>query len=817
MKFKSIILIVLFSSAIKHVQSQNFSITAKGNVADEKKQPIEGAVVTLKNNRDSSIVKIQITESDGNFEFKILKSGSYFFDVSHISYGKYYGTTFTVDGTQSQMSIPVIVLSKDNKQLGAVVVTGKSSFIERKIDRTVVNVNSLISNAGGNILEVLQKSPGVTVDENGSIKLKGKSGVLVFIDDKPTYMSESDLSNYLRSLPSGAADVIEIMTNPPAKYDAAGNAGIINIKLKKSKARGFNGGLSIGYGQGVYARTNNSINFNYRINKVNFFTNISYNINNTYQDLFLNRKYYKSNGNLNTAFNQNSYNKRQPSGFNSKLGADYYISKKATFGVVLTAFTNIDKKDVTNSASILDSTEKLQNIIRAKAISKRTLNNEGINLNYSYKPDSTGREWVINLDYLNYTTNLNNSLLNSIYKPDETFESKSNLLGQLPSSIKIAAGKVDYSIPGKKGSRVDAGVKTSFIATSNIAVFFDENNSVITPNNDFSNNFTYKENINAAYLSYSTEKKRLSFQAGLRFENTNLSGHQKGNQVRPDSSFKRSFSSLFPTLFINYKLDSADKHQIGFSFGRRIDRPDYQSMNPFTYPLDRYTLYGGNPYLRPTFSNNFEVSHTWKNRVTTTLQYSSIKDVISETIEQGSNIFYSRPGNFGKQVSYGININAVINPAKWWTLQVYSEIIKNKFTAKLYNQNVNNEGTHWIINGSNQFAISPKWSAELSGSYQSRVYYGQFVIIPFGSLTTGVARKVMKDKATIKASLSDIFYTSQRGGNIKSLANSDASWYSYFDSRFVTISFSYRFNKGKSLRARESNSSESEKARVKST
>ncbi len=804
--------ILLFSV---NIYAQSKTVIVAGIINDTNGKPIEGAIVSIVSGKDSSIIKALISETNGRFEAEKINPGIYFIKVSHVGYETYSGNLLTVDASAITVNIPIIILRKQDKQLSTVTVQAKTAFVERKIDRTVVNVNALISNAGSNLLEILQKSPGVTVDENGGIKLKGKSGVLVYIDDKPTYLSETDLANYLRSLPSGAADIIEIMTNPPAKYDAAGNAGIINIRLKKTKAKGFNGGISISYGQGVYARTNNNINFNYRVNKINFFSSTSYNINNTYQDLYLERGYYKPSGNLNSIFNQNSFNKKQPSGFNVKLGADYYINKKSTLGIVLTGFSNIDKKDVTNTAYLLDSIKKLQNIVKAKAVSKRVLNNKGINLNYAFKPDSTGKEWLFNIDYLDYSAELNSTLLNSIYLPDESFVSKTNLIGVLPSTIKIFTAKLDYTIPSKNGTRLDVGAKTSFINTNNIANFFDENNNVLTSNNDFSNNFTYKENINAAYVSYSLEKKRFSMQAGLRFENTTLSGHQLGNMVRPDSAFKRNFNSLFPTFYANYKLDSADINQLGFSYGRRINRPDYQSMNPFTYPLDRFTLYGGNPYLRPTFSNNFEVSHTWKNRISTTLQYSYITDVISETIEQGSNIFYSRPGNFGKQVSYGVNVNAVVNPFKWWTIQLYTELMKNKFTGRLYNQDVNNVGTHWLINGSNQFVISSKWSAELSGSYQSRVYYGQFVVIPFGSLTTGIARKLMKDKATIKASLSDIFYTSQRGGDIKSLSNSTASWYSYFDSRFVTVSFSYRFNKGKSLKARETGGSESEKGRVK--
>lgn len=257
-----------------------------------------------------------------------------------------------------------------------------------------------------------------------------------------------------------------------------------------------------------------------------------------------------------------------------------------------------------------------------------------------------------------------------------------------------------------------------------------------------------------------------------------------------------------------------DNNQIGFSYGRRIDRPNYQDMNPFTYPLDRFTLYGGNPFLRPTISNNFELSHTFKNKVTTAFQVNYVKDLISETIEQTNGTFFSRPGNFGEQLSLGLTMNANFNPVKWWTVQVYAECFDDKYTATLYDQKISNSGFRWFINNTNQFQINKLWTAELSGYYSSKTYYAQFVLIPSGNITAGIARKILKDNATVKMNISDPFYINRAGGDIIGLSNSAASWRSKFDSRVLTIAFSYRFNKGQSLKARNSGGSDSEKGRV---
>jgi iron complex outermembrane recepter protein len=809
---KNLILVGYFvlTSVATFAQTQNIT----GEVFGSNKKPIEGAVVSLLKSKDSSFVKASITDLEGKYEFLNQKEGSYFLTITHVGFQKYSHPVFTL--ANQPLEIPAIQLVEDSKTLNEVTVSAKKPFVQRLIDRTIVNPDALISNAGANSLEVLEKAPGVQVDFNGIISLKGKPGVVVFIDDKPTYLSAGDLANYLRSLPSGSIETIEIMTNPPAKYDAAGNAGVINIKLKRNTIKGFNGGFNVNYGQGRYARTNNSLNFNYRINKINFFTNASYNINNTYQDLTITRQYFKPTGELNSGFTQNSYLKRQPSGANIKLGMDYYINKKATMGLVFSALRNPNQTPILNNAKITNGKGEITSLNEAQLNpADKVFRNGSANVNFSYKFDSTGKELTTNLDHIAYDSEHNQSLLNNTFTPSRTFVGGSILNSSLPAKINIKTAKIDYSNPLKNGGRIEAGLKTSFVNTENVAAFYDFIDKQNIPNYQFSNNFIYDENINAAYLNYSIEGKKWGFQAGLRYESTDIKGNQLGNKVVKDSTFKRDYSNLFPTLYVSYKLDTTGTNQLSFSYGRRIDRPDYQSMNPFTYPMDRFTLYGGNPFLRPTFSDNFEIAHTYKGKITTTLEYSYLKDPINETIEQGTNVFYSRPGNVGEQKTFGLSVSGGFKPAKWWTVQLYTEVRYNQFQAVLYNQNLNNSGTYWYFAPTNLFQISKLWSAELAGVYQTRVYTGQFVTIPVWNMRFAVARKILKEKANLKFGVSDIFYTNQVGGDIKSLANSTASWYSYFDSRVATIAFGWRFNKGKTLKARPSGGSETEQSRVK--
>lgn len=788
-----------------------------GTVISPDQQKAEAAVVNLLRVKDSVLVKAVVTDSIGQFEFLITKPGIYFISVIFQGAAKYYTKPFGPVNLNLSVTLdPIQLIAKTVTTLEEVTVTNKLPFVEKKIDRTIINPDALVTNAGTNALEVLEKSPGIQVDINGNISLRGKQGVMVFIDDKPTYLSAADLVNYLRSLPSSTLATIEIMTNPPAKFDAAGNAGIINIKLKRTKTKGVNGGINTSYGQGVYARTNNSFNLNYRINKINFFTNLSYNINNSFQDLFIERQYFKTGTNLlNSTFNQNSYIKREASGFNGKAGFDYYINKKSTFGLVLNGFVNETVNTTTNNAQVGDATAQLQSLVKAYSPSDRDFNNQSININYTYKLNEKGKEISTNADYVGYNGVTNQYLLNSLYNANNVFVSSTNLISNLPSNIDIWAAKIDYLNPLKNGGRFESGVKSSLVNTSNIANFYDEIASQQNPNYDFSNNFTYKENINAAYVNYNFNHKKFSFQTGLRFENTNIHGTQLGNPVRKDSSFIRTYNNLFPTVYLLYRLDSTGNHQMGLSVGRRINRPDYQSMNPFTYPLDRFTLYSGNPYLQPTFSQNVELSHTYKGRFTSAFEFTYVTDVISETIQQENGIFYSRPGNLGKQYAYSLSFNGVFNPAKWWVLQMYTEITMNDFRSKVYGQQLNNKGTYWYLGPTNQFTINKEWSAELSGTYTTKVVVGQFITIPVWTMRMGFSKKILKEMGSLKFSLNDIIYTNQPGGDILAVASSSAKWKSFLDTRVATISFSYRFNKGKSLNARNTGGSDAEKGRVK--
>jgi len=321
--------------------------------------------------------------------------------------------------------------------------------------------------------------------------------------------------------------------------------------------------------------------------------------------------------------------------------------------------------------------------------------------------------------------------------------------------------------------------------------FLLENNDWV-PDYSKTNNFEYEENINAAYLNFSKQFKKWGVQTGLRYENTNYKGYQSGNPQRPDSSFKRSYNSLFPTVFISYK--AAAKHQFGINLGRRIDRPAYKDLNPFLYFIDNYTYEAGNPFIKPQFSINTELSHTYNNFLTTTINYSRTKNLMTETFEQNEYATIVREGNIGVRQNAGISISAQVKVAKWWNSSLYGNYNFNKFKGQLYGVDVSVQASNVTFNVNNQFRFNKGWSAELSGFYRTKGVDGQIIIKAMGALNAGLSKIVMKGKGTIRLSVRDILWTQKAQGRID-FQQTKARFENIRDSRTAGIAFTWRFGK----------------------
>ena len=785
-----------------------------GSIKDGGNQKIiDAASVSLLKAKDSSLVKIAITDKEGNFIIENVKDGAYLVLATSTGHSKTYSNVFTISTDQVTANVGILQLIPAEKNLKEVTVVSKKPFIERKADRTVLNVEASISNTGSTALEVLEKAPGVTVDKDGNISLKGKQGVMIMVDGKPTYLSGPELTNMLRNMSSNQLDQIEIMTNPSAKYDASGRSGIINIKTKKNKQKGFNGSASTAYTQGIYSRTSNSLNLNYKNGKVNLFSTLSANYRNNYQELDIYRRYTNTDKSTKAIFEQNSFQTRHNGNYNAKLGADFYVSKKTTIGVVLSGVTNPQAQNAENTSFLKSSTGTVDSIVQAISSEHSKWKNGSVNFNLRHVFDSTGRELTVDADYLRYDATKDQRFNNTSYTPQWALKTSDILLGELPSAIKIYSAKMDYTHPLKKGAKIEAGLKSSFVETDNTAGYYNLIGNVKSPDYDKTNRFDYKENINAAYINFNKEMKKWSIQTGLRLENTNYEGNQFGNPTKADSAFKNSYTSLFPTLFVGY--NPTEKNQFSFSYGRRINRPDYEDLNPFLFFLDKYTYGAGNPFLKPMYSHVLEASHTYKQFLTTTLNYSYTKDMFSEIFRQKDFATIVSQGNYGLMNDASVSVNAQIPVEKVWDVNIYTEAKYNRFKGILYGDDVDVHATTFLVNVNNQFKFKKGWSAEVSGWYRTKGIEGQILIKSLGQLTTGVQKQVLKNKGTLKLNITDVLNSRNPRGEIN-FQNTEASFRQHQDNRTATLSFSYRFGKPiKGIQKRKTGGAGTEQNRVK--
>lgn len=785
--------ILLGISLISHSQSANGKV--KGAVIDGDTKTIKSATIVLLKAKDSTIIRMGVADETGKFSFDDVPDGKYLVSVSAVGHQNGFSETFEVNGSHSIVNLKTIELVKQEKSLATVVIVTKKPLIEQKIDRTIVNVDASVTNVGNSALEVLEKAPGISVDKDGNISLKGKSGVQIYIDGRPSYLGGADLANLLRSMSSSQLEQIEIMTNPPAKYDAAGNSGVINIKTKKNKQFGYNGSLTSGYTQGIYARFNESLNFNFRTSKVNLFSNLNFSHNDRRQILEVNRNFRDANTkDLLSEFVQTSTMKTSNTFYSAKIGLDYFATKKTTLGIVVNGYSNPSLWRSTTPSFIYDPTGTLISQTKAFSENNQKWKNFSSNLNFRTVFDSTGQEISGDLDYIQYRTTATQPLISWYYdntgnllKPQDT------LMGNLPQDITIYSGKIDYVLPLKRGAKLEAGIKSSYVKTDNDAEYDSLQNGQVVHDTNRSNHFVYEENINAAYVNYTKPlSKKWTGQFGLRLENTNA----KGNQLTTGQKFTRKYTQLFPTAFLQYVAD--EKNQFVVNYGRRVNRPNYEDLNPFIHFLDRYTFEQGNPDLAPQFSHNIELTHTYNGFLSTTLNYSSTKDIIQQVFEQNTvtKETYIRKANIASMHQFGIALSANKQVTKWWSGNVYVNVFNNRIKGIVNNDYVSVGVTAMLVQLQQQFKWGKGWGAELSGMYLSNALEGVIFINPLTQINAGFSKQVLKNKGTLRLGFRDIF----KGMNVKGYSkygNVDIQFRNAQDSRSVSLSFTWRFNKGK--------------------
>lgn len=770
-----------------------------GAVKDEQGKGLQSATVSLLRVKDSSLAKLAVSDQEGQYELINIKPGKYFVSIALVGYAKTVSAAFDLGATD--MAVPGFTLRQAAREMNEVVVQSKKPFIETKIDKTVVNVEASPSSAGATAMEILEKSPGVSVSSDGNISLRGKAGVIVMLDGKPTYMSSSDLANLLKNMPASSLDQVEIMTNPSARYDASGNSGIINIKTKKGKNNGFNGSVTLGASTGIFQpqdamyltpKSQNSFNFNYRNNKINFFGNYNPNYFRGRGQLAIDRNFYNSTGALDgsssllTNFKFGNFNQTL------KLGLDYQPDKKNVFGIVVSGFAFEGHPTPVTSTTLRDKNGAILSNLVSLTENKSHFKNFTGNLNWKHTFDSTGKELTADLDYVAYNNTSDVLLTTNVYSGSGAPVGNSIYLnGHIPSLINIWSFKADYTQPLKNG-RFEAGVKSSLVNNNNQVDYTRQLSDKSWARDSRSNHFIYDENINAAYVNVNKQFNKWSVQTGLRLENTIA----KGRQVLNDSSFKRNFTNLFPSVFVSYAADK--NNQITVSYSRRITRPNYQDLNPFTFFLDSLTYRVGNPYLLPQFTNNVELSYALKSKFIFTLNYNNTNDVISQIIKQNtvSKITYNTSENIAQFTNIGLSITAPVTFTPWWNANFFTNIYNNHYVGVYNNAPIDLSYTSFMVNMTHSFTFNKAkgFTGEVNGFYRHKTVEQLTELEPVYQVGFALQKNIMQGKGTLRLNVRDPFAWQKFVATVK-YSDIDLHQTSKFDTRQVTATFTYRFGK----------------------
>jgi outer membrane receptor protein involved in Fe transport len=794
-------------------------ITAVVLNADSK--PIESATAELLRSKDSALVKAGLSDKAGNILFENMDFGNYFLRVTHVGSPPYQSTAF--DLNVQVLNLPAISLSASNTAtLQGVTVTAKKPFIQKLSDRIVVNVENSIVSAGSSALDVLERSPGITLDQNDAVSLRGKAGVVIMIDGKPSPMTGADLANYLRGLPSNAIDRIEIITNPSAKYDASGNSGIIDIKMKKDQRLGTNGTVTLGYGQGLYPKANAGATFNYRNKAVNIFGNYNYAYRKSLNHLVINRNFFED-GVFRGADNKDNYGTMHMQSHTARVGADFFPSKNAIIGFVVSSNFNGFQRRGDVSTFVNDEVMDPKFNFSTISTNNDHFGNTVANINYKLKLDSTGKELTADVDYGVFNSTSLTRTASSFFNVNGSKRKEDDILdGDQEGRLTLKTARVDYVNPMKSGAKLELGAKSSYVSSDNDAKFFNVLPSGPVVDDTKTNRFFYGEYNNAAYVNLSKAYKKFDFQIGLRGEQTNI----KTRQVKGNKLFSDAYFQLFPSAFFNYKLK--EDQTIGTSVSRRIDRPGYSELNPFLFQIDATIYSTGNPLLKPQTTWSYELNYTNKS-MNFTLGYSrtidpqnsvlsKILDVIPDfEIAPGldSNITVQIPVNLSSSDYFGLTASVPVRLSNWWNMINNLTVYKNTFQGNLGGVQLNDGDIAANVKMNNSFTLKKGWSAELNGSFNSGGRYGYMVMDPQWSLSAGVQKTILAGKGQLRLNVSDIFWTNLPKATVEYPGSYVENWHAKRDSRVANLSFTYRFGNNKVQAARRrTTGSEEERQRA---
>jgi outer membrane receptor protein involved in Fe transport len=756
-----------------------------GKIQDENGEPLEFATVEVHKLADSTLVKAGFSNESGTYRVAPLDQGKYYLRVTFVGIKPVFSEAFDLAVDQN-LELPTLKAA-GGPELQEVKITTEKPLVTVKPDMTVFNVQGTVNAMGENAFNLLRKAPGVVIDNNDNVMLLGKSGVRIMIDGKPSPLSAADLANLLKSMQSDQIENIEIITNPSAKYDAEGNAGIINIRMKRDKNMGANATVNFDYSAWVNQRLNGSISGNYRAKKFNAFGSYSGGVG--ANQSFMN--FYRTLGGQ--SFTSNTIIERDYVNHNFRGGLDYYINKKHTIGFlasgVLSEGTGTTESN--NDIRILGNDSILSTL---ESIGSSDFNKLNYNANLNYRFDNQkGSTLNIDLDYGTFR-NENYTYQPNTYRDPKTGQvlTERNFANDAPTDIDIYTFKADYERPLWKG-KLGAGVKAAWVSTRNTFDFFNETADNLVLDSSRSNTFDYLENVNAAYANYSRQMKKWGIQIGVRAEQTNSLGKLDAFVATTNDTVERHYLNLFPSAGVTYNLNQLNTFRLTYS--RRIDRPRYEDLNPFVQQIDELSYRVGNPFLQPQFTHNMEVGYTYKYTLNASVAYSitsgfftNVVDTIESIRTQMTQLNLSERRVLTGTISYPWS------PFKWWSTFSNASVFNVRNLADSVNgKSIDLSRTSFTLFHQSTFNLPKEFGIQLSGFYNSPGIWGaNFRTIDFWGVEVGATKKLFKQRGLLKVGMSDIFFTMQWGGD-QAFGGLTTSGGGGWESRQIKASYTHTF------------------------
>ena len=796
MQLKFFIILILFLS-IHTAYGQH---TLRGQLVDSTGQQVSDATVTL-NHSTSSSSWSAVSDDQGFFIFQI-PNGSYQLKVTCLGFQDFFKSPIAI--TDQDLQLGKIQLKTDEQFIEAIHIKGERRLIEQKSDRMILNVANSILADGMNALEILQRAPGVKVDDDGKIQMRGKADVGVLINGKLSYLSSSELATLLKGPASSNIQRVELITNPSSKYDAQGMGGLINIVMKREMKSGFNGSVNVFGGGGRKERYGLAAQLNANVNRWNMMAsfNKAYRGEEEYRNF---NRYFEKRPQENLARMSNQYSlTSEPLETNSaKLAVDFLPTERTSIGVLWSTDFGTYKNFNQGYNNILYSDQQMiSNTLTNNAILSQW-NTHNFNVNFTQTFNEQGDELRADLDYMYADYDANQLLISDYQKTTFQNAYTSSRRNLTPSISKLYIGKIDYTKHISEGQVFEIGWKSSSIEADNNSINDTLKNQQWLHDVGNSNHFKYQEQIHAGYLNYQLEKGKWNLVMGLRAEHTNAVGNQLTTQQR----FTRQYTNWFPSASLSHKF--SDKNNLQLSYSRRINRPDYEDLNPFRFYVDAFVFFEGNPTLQPELANAFELNYSFGKNLNLSVFYTEVSDVMTNVLTQipDRNTTIRSVANIAGFQNKGLSINHAYAVTKFWTSINNAVLFENYYFGEFNQERINQRQWSYSLQSNNTFKLGAGFSAELNAQYNSPETDGVFKRKSYGQVSAGLMKQVWKDKIALKLSATDLFRTmryatSSESSGVRMQQNFN------LDSRVLLLSATWKI--GKELKSKRKEHQESD-------